>query len=110
MIKVSAQSREEEKVGPVFAKLNGSQINPSTNPPSAAVVLEGVTPQAGDYAAQSWDVDTSGVTPKYYILVDIGPGSTIGSLTAGKVYDIWVSYTLVAKTVVSRIGSISVYP
>jgi hypothetical protein len=109
MIKVSAQSQETFKQGPVFAKLAGSQINPTTQTPKAAVVLEGVTPGSGDYFNQSWDTDTTGVTPKYSILVEVGSGSLIGALTAGKVYDVWLQWSFAGKTLIQRGSSVSVY-
>ncbi len=94
-IHMEISSLSVETVGvPVSAKVASSYLDLSGQPVKAAVVAQGTPAQPSDFHPAAWDVDTS-VTPNVYKpQIQVGPGTTIGTLTVSKAYKFYAEVTL----------------
>lgn len=99
-----ALSREYVRVK-VSAKEDGSVVDPTSDTVTMAVVSGSVV--AGDFKAASWETDATTTPDTYYARVEIGPGSTVGALTAGT-YNVYVKVVDNPEQPVLAAGSIRV--
>lgn len=63
--------------------LSGEPLDPTDYTVTVAVRLEGTRPASGDFKAASW---FEGLDGSYWAKLDVGPGTTVGALTAGRRY------------------------
>lgn len=107
--KLSALSREDVRF-PVYADANGAPLDLSGY--TVEVALMGgdsmsAAPESGDWKGAAWAVTATG---NWVAGLDVGPGSTVGSLTPGR-WRCWVRITEEpsGEQVVRQVGQIVVY-
>lgn len=90
----------------VSATENGAAINPTSGTAHFAFIPESqdnASPAASAWVAGSWETGTD----EYWARCLVGPSGTT-TLAAGS-YDVWVKVTKAPETVVSRVGTLSIY-
>lgn len=61
----------------------GEPLNPTSYTVTVAIRPEGMRPASGDFKAAVWFTGTDGT---YWAQLNVGPGSTVGTLSAGQRY------------------------
>ncbi len=90
----------------VTALVNGSNVNPTLDVVSFAVLAQGVDPQVGDWKAGSWETVT-GPPVQYVAKVQVGP---LGVQTLSKgMFTVWIRIVDSPETIITPVGQVQVY-
>jgi hypothetical protein len=110
VIKIHVASRETLRKGPISAEDEGEPIDITQGAIAAAFVPVGEPlPDIVDWQAAEFDTDATGRVPKYYALVDVGPGSDLGAFEDGE-YDLYLRYASIGDdVVVEKAGVVRFY-
>jgi len=85
----------------VEAGLNGVSSDPTADTVVMALMATG-NPSTGDWKTASWETSLG----KYFARLEVGPGSTVGSKTAGK-YNLWIKVTDSPEAPVRKVGRVT---
>ena len=91
----------------VGAVVEGAAINPTADTVNMAVVPTGTLPDTPDWKAATWETDASTDPDTYYAKLLVGPAPGVVTLTAGRIYDVYVRVTDNPEIVVRRDGALA---
>jgi len=83
-------------------------VDPTADSVQMAFPVTGVAPVVGDWKSATWETDSSTTPPTYYARCLVGPAPGLITLTAGRLYDVYVKVADNPETVVRNTGALAV--
>lgn len=100
-VRISSLSTQYVSVGPIRIRENGVVVDPTASGVELAFVPAGSEPEEDEWAAGSWETDSTSGEARYYAKVLVGPNG--GAVDPGDgTWDVWARIDRSPEEIVSE--------